>query len=125
MILIALLTLTWFAPACTVVDGDTVRCGKERVRLLGIDAPEIHRCRQGRFCAPGDGQASKRNLQRLLNGSVRIERITRDRYGRTVAQVYAGGRNVACGQLRDGMAIYKPAWDNGRRLAKECHDATG
>lgn len=125
MILIALLILPWSAPACTVVDGDTVRCGKERVRLLGIDAPEIHGCRQGRICAPGDGQASKRNLQRLLNGSLRIDRVTRDRYGRTVAQVYAGGRNVSCEQLRAGMARYERRWDNGRRLAKECRDAIG
>jgi endonuclease YncB( thermonuclease family) len=26
---------------CVAVDGDTLRCGSERVRLLGIDAPEI------------------------------------------------------------------------------------
>ena len=26
---------------CTVVDGDPLRCGSERVRLLGIDAPEL------------------------------------------------------------------------------------
>lgn len=26
---------------CRAVDGDTLRCGQERVRLLGIDAPEM------------------------------------------------------------------------------------
>lgn len=54
----------------TVVDGDTIRLGKERIRLLGIDAPETHPCRQGRVCVPGDGQASKRNLERVLRASL-------------------------------------------------------
>ena len=29
---------------CTVTDGDTVRCNGERIRLLGIDAPELPGC---------------------------------------------------------------------------------
>ena len=32
--------------ACTdpsVHDGDTIRCGAERVRLFGVDAPEVRR----------------------------------------------------------------------------------
>lgn len=49
-------------PSAYVVDGDTLRCGPERLRLLGIDAPEIERCPHWRVCAPGDGQASKRSL---------------------------------------------------------------
>ncbi|MGC1270186.1 MAG: hypothetical protein WA842_06275 [Croceibacterium sp.] len=37
--------------ACSVTDGDTIRCGDERIRLLGIDAPEMGgRCREGRVC---------------------------------------------------------------------------
>lgn len=115
-----ILPLLLAASACTVTDGDTIRCGAERIRLLGIDAPEIHGCRKGRVCVPGDGQAAKRNLKVMLTGSVRIERVGRDRYGRTLAQVYAGQVNVACAQLRAGMAIYVERWDNGHRLAQEC-----
>ncbi|MGE4321780.1 MAG: thermonuclease family protein [Sphingobium sp.] len=106
-----------------MTDGGTIRCGSERIRLLGIDAPELHGCPRNRTCAPGSGSASKASLQRLIRGDLRIERVGKDRYGRTLAQVYAGGRNVACEQLRQGGAIYKPNWDNGRRLAKECPQA--
>lgn len=107
---------------CTVVDGDTLRCDQiGRVRLLGIDAPELPgHCRKGRVCAPGDGENSKRSLERMIRGKVTIQPVTRDRYGRTVAQVYVGGRNLACEQLRAGQAVYVARWDNGGRLAKEC-----
>lgn len=55
---------------------------------------------------------------------VTISPVTRDRYGRTVAQVYAGDKNLACEQLRKGMAVYEAKWDNGGRLAKECCHAS-
>lgn len=38
---------------CTVTDGDTIRCNGERIRLLGIDTPELPgHCRQGRVAYP-------------------------------------------------------------------------
>ena len=117
------------ALACTspaVVDGDTIRCANlGRVRLLGIDAPEMAgHCRRGRVCAPGDPLASKRAMARMLGASkITVEPITRDRYGRVVGIVRGGRVNISCAQLRAGLAIYKPKWDNGRRIAKECPDA--
>jgi endonuclease YncB( thermonuclease family) len=104
----------------SVIDGDTIRIGTEHVRLLGIDAPELHRCPRYRHCAPGDPVASRRNLQRILSGRITISRGPLDRYGRTLAHVYANGRNVACAQLAAGMAIYREDWDNGQRLREEC-----
>jgi micrococcal nuclease len=106
---------------CAVVDGDTIRCGQERIRLLGIDAPEMHGCPKGRRCAPGDPQASTDNLRRLVEGqSLRIERVGQDRYGRTLAVVWAGGVNTSCAQVAGGFAIYRPDWDNGGRVAQSC-----
>ena len=65
--------------ACSVTDGDTIRCGDERIRITGIDAPETRACRTGRTCVPGDGQASKRALEAVVNGAslsiVRLGRI--------------------------------------------------
>lgn len=108
------------AAALTIVDGDTVRIGKERIRLVGIDAPEIHACRKGRICVPGDGQASKRSLERILSGRITVSKVGRDRYGRTLGHVYSDGRNAACAQIRAGQAVYVAKWDNDRRLAREC-----
>lgn len=107
---------------CLVVDGDTLRCGKERIRLIGIDAPEMAgHCRKGRICAPGDPLRSKDSLAAAVRGrSLQINRMGTDRYGRTLGVVYAGGRNLSCHQLGSGNAIYKPKWDDGGVIAKEC-----
>jgi micrococcal nuclease len=108
-------------PSAYVVDGDTLRCGPDRVRLLGIDAPEIERCPRWRVCAPGDGQASKRSLIAAMRlGPIRYDPVTTDRYGRQVAVVWAGRVNLSCWQLHHGQAIYKPKWDNGGIIAREC-----
>jgi len=108
-------------PSAYVVDGDTLRCGLERLRLLGIDAPEIHSCPRRRVCAPGDGQSSKQSLVAALRmGPIRYQPITRDRYGRTVAVVWAGRINLSCWQLERHQAIYKVKWDNGRRVGRAC-----
>lgn len=108
--------------ACVAVDGDTLRCGSERVRLLGIDAPELPgHCQQGRRCAPGDPFASTRSLRAALaKGSISFRRFGTDHYGRALALVSAGGVDLSCWQLSRGQAIYKPWWDNGSQLARIC-----
>lgn len=110
-----------FVPACRVVDGDTLRCGSERVRLLGIDAPELPgHCAAGRICAPGDPVASSRSLGLALAGRLTVTRVGVDRYGRTLALVTGRKGDLSCWQLRRGAALYKPAWDNGGRVAALC-----
>lgn len=110
------------ALACTVTDGDTLRCGKERIRLTGIDAPELPgHCRKGRHCAPGDGKASKASLIRIIRGRpVTLSRMGRDHYGRTLAVAYVGGHNIACAQIAAGQAIYRRDWDNQLRVWMDC-----
>jgi endonuclease YncB( thermonuclease family) len=108
-------------PSAYVVDGDTLRCGPERLRLLGIDAPEIEPCPRYRTCVAGDGQAAKQSLIAAMQlGPIRYQPITRDRFGRQVAVVYAGRVNLSCWQLQAGEAIYKANWDNGGIIGREC-----
>lgn len=109
-----------FTGACQAVDGDTLNCGGERVRLLGIDAPEKGRCRRGRKCAPGDPKASQRSLEGALTGKLRIERVGTDRYGRTLAVVRGSKGDLSCWQLKKRQAIYRRDWDNGLRVFKAC-----
>jgi endonuclease YncB( thermonuclease family) len=108
-------------PSAYVVDGDTIRCDATRVRLLGIDAPEIRGCPRWRVCVEGDGQASKRSLiVGIRQGPVRYQSVTVDRFGRQVGVVWAGGVNLSCWQLQQARAVYKPKWDNGRLIARAC-----
>ncbi|MGX7896914.1 thermonuclease family protein [Tsuneonella sp. HG222] len=110
--------------ACSVTDGDTLRCGEERVRLLGIDAPETAgHCRPGRQCAPGDPTAATNSLRAAIAGQdLTIQRIGKDRYGRTLAIVRAGGVNLSCRQLAGGSAIYVRRWDTKQAVARDCSD---
>lgn len=90
-----------------VIDGDTFDCGSKRIRLSGIDAPELPgHCRQGRQCTPGDPYAATQNLQNLVAaGSVRCRKTDTDRYGRTVARCTSKGVDLSCGQLSAGQAV--------------------
>lgn len=104
---------------CSAVDGDTLRCGRERIRLIGIDAPEMPgHCRPGRLCAVGDPFASRDSLANALFAPIVIERIGRDRYGRTLAFVSAGGEDLSCVQLRRGQARYRSDWDFDGRVGR-------
>ena len=108
--------------ACSVTDGDTIRCGDERVRLLAIDAPELPgHCRPGRRCTPGDPVAATDSLRAALqSGPLRIVRLGQDRYGRTLGSVFAGETNLSCHQLASRNAIYVAKWDDGSVIARTC-----
>ena len=108
-------------PTPRVVDGDTIRCGSERVRLLGIDAPELHGCPNYRQCVTGDPVASTQSLREAMaSGAVRYRMIKRDRYGRAVAVVESGGLNLSCWQIQQSQAEYIGKWDDGRVIASSC-----
>lgn len=119
LFLVAALTC---APIAT--DGDTIRCGHERIRLLGIDAPEMPgHCRRGRICVPGDPYASRASMIRLLKARpLTIRRFGTDRYGRTLAMISAGGHDLSCAQIKQRAAVYVARWDNGGAVGKTCPD---
>ena len=109
--------------ACRAIDGDTLRCGQIRVRLLGIDAAEMKgHCRQGRVCAPGDPNAQRAALERFASARLSISPIKKDRYGRMIAIVRsAGGANLSCAMLRAG-ASYVARWDDGKIVWRSCSE---
>jgi endonuclease YncB( thermonuclease family) len=92
LLAIATLALAGFATAldgqerCRAIDGDTLRCGRERVRVQGVYAPELRE--------PGGQEAKARLQQRIDSGSLRVERHGRDKYGRTLGRVYVDGRRI-------------------------------
>lgn len=114
--------------AATVIDGDGIRCRNlGEVRLLGIDAPDYQRarpCRQ-RFgdhvCSDRGAREAKEAMRAALRlGSVRIESVGRDRYGRILGIAFAGGVNLNCRMLRVPGVRYVPRYDDGGRVARSC-----
>ncbi len=90
-----------------VHDGDTVSVligkSRERVRLIGIDAPELGQ-------RPWGARAKKR-LQEMLNSAGRTVAMEfdvdrRDKYGRLLAYLWTGGRRlINLEMVRDGYAV--------------------
>jgi micrococcal nuclease len=77
-----------------VIDGDTIVVrfagGRERVRYVGLDAPEIAHPEDGTAAECG-GEAARRANEDLVDGAqVRLQRDTsdRDRFGRLLRHVW-------------------------------------
>jgi len=90
------------ATRCAVVDGDTLQCGDERVRVMGLDAPEMHaRC-------PDESRlalAATARLRELVAHGVTLQPAGRDRYGRLLAVVLSReGNDLALVLIREGLA---------------------
>lgn len=92
----------------SITDGDTLRCTDgTRVRLAGIDAPEISACSKGRKCVDGDGFASKRSLETLASGRTLTCRRVGTSYNRAVAFCFAGRVGLSCAQVRARQAVLR------------------
>lgn len=104
-----------------VIDGDTLELSdKRRVRLIGIDTPEIGR--KGQASQPF-AQAAKKRLEQLVQQpSLRLHvgEQAQDRYGRTLAHLYgADGRNIEAQLLSEGLGFALVVPPNSALL--ECH----
>lgn len=95
-------------------DGDTCTTTEaEKLRLACINAPDIakrQRFRASRMSSTSyDNSAFERsadNLRALVSGRlVGIRRITTDRYGRTVAELFIDDKNVGQKQVLNGFAV--------------------
>ena len=94
-------------------DGDTcTTITGEKIRLACIDTPEI----RGKRADPIPAKAARDYLNGLVAGKeVLINRITKDRYQRTVAELSIDGMNIQEHLVDKGLAtIYE-------RYARQCN----
>lgn len=100
-----------------VVDGDTIDADidlgfyiwikRQRIRLLGIDAPEV------RGESKAEGIAATEHLKSLIDGETIILRTVKgedggdrdDSFGRWLGTIYHGGIDVNAEMIRSGHAI--------------------
>ena len=106
-----------FAALASVViascyDGDTCNTtAGERIRLACIDTPEL----RGMKAEPLLARAARDHLRDLVVGKkFGIRRITEDRYGRTVAELFITRINVGQDLVSRGLAIIY------RKYAHQC-----
>jgi endonuclease YncB( thermonuclease family) len=105
-----------------VIDGDTLAIAGERIRLLGMDAPETReaRCERERIA----GYEAKSRVVDLLRfgRSVDIRRQGHDSFGRTLAHVVIDGRDLGEQLVREKRALPYRAGAEAKaaRLAHWC-----
>lgn len=90
-----------------IVDGDTLEIAYRRVRLFGIDAPEM-----SQQCLSADeqrypcGEAARQALERIIAGrEVSCVQRGRDRRDAALAVCRAGDLDLAAAMVRSGWAI--------------------
>ena len=101
-----------------IVDGDTVYINNYKIRLEGIDAPEMKQeCKREKlkissiigytfyedyYC----GKHSKANLEAKVKGSnIKCISFTKDRYKRYLAKCFKGKINLNRWMVRNGHAV--------------------
>lgn len=102
-----------------IVDGDTLAMDGGRLRLVGLDAPEIRQS-----CDEGEktwacGEAARNLLQDTVAGrQVQCRGNRHDRYGRLLVTCRADGADPAAELVRRGLAVSTGGYDAEEQAAR-------
>jgi len=103
-----------------VADGDTltvqtVRKQRIKIRLSGIDAPEYKQAY---------GKQSGQELRKKVSGRrVRVLEHGKDRYGRTLGDIYLDERWINLEMVQEGWAWHYKTYSKDKRLARAEREA--
>lgn len=89
------------------VDGDSLRIGADRIRLVGLDAPEYEQeCEDRDGAAWPCGLRARDELADLLaGGDIACVADDRDQYGRALAECTLDGTDIGAEIVGRGMAV--------------------
>lgn len=103
-----------------ISDGDSIRIHGQRIRIVGIDAPEL-----GQYCEKDGrqfacGQQSAEHLRSLVgNRPVKCTWIEKDRYNRILGYCFAGETDLNRTMVMDGWAISYNSYPREEREARK------
>ena len=112
-----------FTGAARASDGDSLWVGTDRVRLLGLDAPELD---QVCWRPNGDewpcGRAARDRLAALLHdGNIDCAPQGEDRFGRTLAHCAVGEVDLGAAIVSDGLAVARDDYAAEQRAARDAN----
>lgn len=82
-----------------VIDGDTFEFKGVKIRIRGVDTPEL---KTKSKIEKQLALEAKCELERLLRQGFKYVETNKDKYGRTVADVFVGSQNVAESLIKSG-----------------------
>jgi len=90
-----------------VSDGDSLKLKDERIRLLGIDAPELAQtCVDENKKTWQCGKISKKRMKQLIkNKELICTWKERDRYNRLLAKCTLNGNDIGAILVKEGLAV--------------------
>jgi endonuclease YncB( thermonuclease family) len=96
-----------FTARVGVVDGDTLSMGAERLRIHGIDAPEMAQSCERGGTAYACGEAARSAMAGILGrGLVSCEQLDTDQYQRRIVRCAdEQGRDIGAELVRQGWAL--------------------
>jgi endonuclease YncB( thermonuclease family) len=104
-----------------VSDGDTLRLGNDRIRLVGLDAPELDQtCIDAAGATWPCGRQSSRRLRELIgDNSVSCETDGRDKYGRYLGRCTVNDEDLGAILVVEGFAVASfPSYGTEETLAR-------
>ena len=90
-----------------VSDGDSLRSGPLKIRLHGIDAPELAQtCTDTSGASWPCGRAARDAMAEIATTTrLRCDLMDVDRYGRLIMRCLAGGTDIAAHLVASGLAL--------------------
>lgn len=103
------------------IDGDTLAAGAERLRLIGIDAPEADQSCGGEGAKdwPCGGAARDALAKFAASPDAYCAGSARDRYGRVLVHCNLGETDVNAALVRQGMAVASGDYHEEEAVARE------
>ena len=90
-----------------IIDGDTLKINDTKIRLVGVDAPEISQKCKIHGHIENCGEIVKlRLVQATSNEIITCYNHGKDFYGRVLAECYVNDININKWLLREGLAVY-------------------
>lgn len=112
---------TQISSKARVVDGDSLELKGQKVRLVGIDAPELNQICQNNQGDYSCGQKARDHLRYLINNAEKVDCLGEgdDKYGRLLAECFIGDMSLNSQMVQDGWAISYGGFDWTERAARK------
>ena len=108
---ISIVTKDWdreiFTGRAFIIDGDTLTINGTKIRLVGVDAPEIsQKCKINKHVENCGEIVKLRLVQATDSKDIICYSHGRDLYGRVLGECYVEDININKWLLREGLAVY-------------------